>query len=93
MQVPQGIVSALAQMGRDRQINRIADRQRLTKKKKEKKKKDRDTLTETTVAVVHHEIGSQGSGGEVVHAAGPIRHIPHHDSVCLCEPGWYAHRH
>ena len=44
------------------------------------------TLTETAVAVVHHEIGSQGSGGEVVHAAGPVRHVPHHDGIRLREP-------
>lgn len=45
------------------------------------------TLTETTVAIVDHEVGSQGSGGEVVHAAGAVRHVPHHDGVGVCEPG------
>lgn len=50
------------------------------------------TLTETTVAIVHHEISSQGSGGEVVHAAGPVRHVPHHNGICLCEPAKYTHR-
>lgn len=44
------------------------------------------TLTETTVAIVDHEVGSKGSGGEVVHAAGAVRHIPHHDGVGVCEP-------
>lgn len=47
------------------------------------------TLTETTVAVVDHEISSQSSGGEVVHAAGPVRHVPHHDGVRLREPAKY----
>lgn len=50
------------------------------------------TLTETTVAIVYHEISSQGSGGEVVHAAGPVRHVPHHNGICLCEPAKYTHR-
>lgn len=48
------------------------------------------TLTETTVAVVNHEISSQSSGGEVVHAAGPVRHVPHHDRIRLREPAKYA---
>lgn len=51
-----------------------------------------ETLTETTVAVVHHEIGSQGSGGEVIHAAGPVCHVAHHYGICLCEPVIYTHR-
>lgn len=50
------------------------------------------TLTETTVTIVNHEISSQGSGSEVVHAAGPIRYVPHNDGVCLCEPGMYEHK-
>lgn len=45
-----------------------------------------ETLTQTTVAIVDHEIGTQGPSSEVVHAAGPVRHIPHHDGICLCEP-------
>lgn len=44
------------------------------------------SLTETTVAVVDHEVGSQGSGGEVVHAAGAVGHVPHHDGVRVRKP-------
>lgn len=51
-----------------------------------------ETLTETTVTKVNHEISSQGSGSEVVHAAGPIGHVPHNDGVCLCEPGMYVQK-
>lgn len=49
-------------------------------------------LTETAVAIVHHEISSQGSGGEVIYAAGPVRHVPHHNGICLREPEMCAHR-
>lgn len=49
-------------------------------------------LTEATVAVVNHEISSEGSGGEVIHTAGPIRHVPHHNGISLCKPGMYIHK-
>lgn len=42
-------------------------------------------LTQTTVPIMHHEVGSQSARSEVVHAAGPICHISHHQSVRLCE--------
>lgn len=44
------------------------------------------TLTQAAVAVVNHEVGAKGPGREVVHAAGTVRHIPHHDGVSLREP-------
>lgn len=50
------------------------------------------TLTETTVAIVNHKISAQGSGREVIHAAGSICHVPHNDGVCLREPGMYGHK-
>ena len=52
-----------------------------------------DPLTETAVAVVHHEVGPQGPGGEVVHAAGAVRHVAHHDGVRLRESGWQTDTH
>ncbi len=42
-------------------------------------------LTETTVPIMHHEVSSQSTGSEVIHAAGPVCHIAHHQSVRLCE--------
>lgn len=39
------------------------------------------------MTIVDQEIGSQGSGSEVVHAAGTVRHVPHHDGVCIRKPG------
>lgn len=34
---------------------------------------------------MHHEVSSQSPGSEVVHTAGPICHISHHQSVRFCE--------
>lgn len=45
-----------------------------------------ETLTQAAVAVVNHEVGAEGPGREVVHAAGAVRHVPHHDGVGLREP-------
>lgn len=39
------------------------------------------------MTIVDQEVGSQGSGGKVVNAAGTVRHIPHNDGVCIREPG------
>lgn len=44
------------------------------------------TLTQTAVAVVNHKVGSECPGCEVVHAAGAVRHVAHHDGVGLREP-------
>lgn len=38
------------------------------------------------MAIVNHEVGAKGPGREVVHAAGAVRHVPHHDGVGLREP-------
>lgn len=43
-------------------------------------------LTQTAVAVVNHKVGSEGPGREVVHAAGTVRHVAHHNGVGLREP-------
>lgn len=54
----------------------------LTKRKQSHKQ----GLTETTVSIMYQEISSQGSGCEVVHTAGAVGHISHHNCVCFSEP-------
>ena len=40
---------------------------------------------EAAVAVVDHEVAAQGAGGEVVHAARPVRHVRHDHSLRSCK--------
>lgn len=38
------------------------------------------------MSVVNQEVGAEGPGSEVIHAAGSIRHVPHDDDIGLREP-------
>lgn len=53
---------------------------------------DEEVLTEAAMAVVHHEVSTKGTSSEVVDAAGAVRHVPHHDGVCVREPGTHTHQ-
>lgn len=38
------------------------------------------------MSIVHQEVGAQGPGRVVIHAAGAVGHISHHHCLCIREP-------